>query len=409
VRILALVVATVAAAATPPLVTTGPAEQVTTSSARVSGTVNPGGATTTYHVQYGTTTVYGLSTQTRNAGAGSEPVTVHATLADLTADTDYHYRVVAENGAGSSAGDDATLHTAAKLRPPGAATGVARPVGATATTLRGSVDPNGASTDYRFEYGTTLDYNQSTPSVSAGAGDSLIRVSMPIAGLRPSTRYHVRLVATNAAGRTAAADRPFTTLRQPTGLSIDVAPARPVWGTAVRVTGMVTGDGIDHIPVALERLDFPFTSGFAQSGPPVKADGSGRFKFTLPVVYSTTRLRVSTRTRVSAASPPTTVPVALKVGLRIRRLPHRRAELSGAVWPATPHGRAVLQRRGRRGRWIPVAGRRLTPLTLNRSRFRFRLRLRRHARSYRVVVSARDGGAHVPGRSRTRRLPPPAR
>ena len=283
-RILALVVATVAAAA-PPVATTGPAEQVTTSSARVSGTVNPGGAATTYHFEYGTTTAYGLSSKPRDAGAGSEPVTVHATLTDLTADTEYHYRVVAENGA-ATAGDDATLHTAAKPRPPGAATGVARPVGATSTNLHGTVDPNGASTDYRFEYGTTLAYDKSTPIVSAGAGDSLVRVTVPIAGLRPSTRYHVRLVATNAAGRTAAADRPFTTLRQPTGVSIAVAPARPVWGTAVRVTGMVTGDGIDHIPVALERLDFPFTSGFAQFGPPSRptaaAASSSRFRWSTP-------------------------------------------------------------------------------------------------------------------------------
>jgi hypothetical protein len=405
VRILALLVATVAAAATPPVDTTGSAEQVTTSSARVSGTVNPGGAASTYHFEYGTATAYGLSTTPRNAGTGSEPVTVHATLAGLTADTEYHYRVVAENGAGTATGNDATLHTAAKPRPPGAATGVARPVGATSTNLHGTVDPNGASTDYHFEYGTTLAYDKSTPIVSAGAGDSLVRVTVPIAGLRSNTRYHVRLVATNAAGRTVAADRPFTTLRQPTGVSIAVAPARPVWGTATRVTGLVTGDGIEHIPVALERLDFPFTSGFAQFGPTVKADGSGRFKFTLPAVYSTTRLRVSTRTRVSATSPPATLPVALKVGLRMRRVPHRRAELSGAVWPATPRGRALLQRQGRRGRWIPVAGKHLTRLSLNRSRFRFKLRLRRHPRSYRVVVNARDGGAHVAGRSRTRRLP----
>ena len=172
---------------------------------------------------------------------------------------------------------------------------------------------------------------------------------------------------------------------------------------------MVTGDGIDHIPVALERLDFPFASAFTQFGATVKADGVGRFKFTLPAVYSTTRLRVATRTRVLAASPPATVPVALKVGLRMRRVPHLRAELSGAVWPATPHGRALLQRQGRRGRWIPVARKHLTRLTHNRSRFRFKVRLRRQSRSYRVVVNARDGGAHFPGRTRTLRLPSVAR
>jgi hypothetical protein len=409
VRILTLLVATVAAAATQPVATTGSAEQVTTSSARVSGTVNPGGAETSYHFEYGTTTAYGLTSTPRNAGAGTEPVTVHATLAGLTADTEYHYRVVAESSAGTAAGNDATVRTAGKPRPPGAATGVARPVGATSTNLHGTVVPNGTPTDYHFEYGTTLAFDRSTPIVSAGAGDSLVRVTVPIAGLRAKTRYHVRLVAANAAGRTVGADRPFTTLRQPTGVTLAVAPARPVWGRAVEITGMVTGDGVDHIAVALARLDFPFTQGFAQFGPAVKADGSGRFKFRLPAVYSTTQLRVSTRTRVPAASPPATVPVALKVGLRMRRVSHGRTEFSGAVWPATPHGRALLQRQGRRGRWIPVAKKHLTRLTHNRSRFRFNVRLRQRPRSYRVVVNARDGGAHVRGRSRTRRPPPPAR
>ena len=407
--ILALLVATAAAAATPPVTITGSAEQVTTSSARVGGTVNPGAVATTYRFEYGTTTAYGLSSTPRNAGAGSTPVTVHATLAGLTADTDYHYRLVAENGAGTAHGNDGVLHTAAKPRPPGAATGVARPVGATSTNLHGTVVPNGTSTDYHFEYGTSLAFDNSTPTVSAGAGDSLLRVTVPIAGLHPKTRYHVRLVATNAAGRTVAADRPFTTLRQPTAVSIAVAPARLVWGRAIRITGAVNGDGIDHIPVALERLDFPFTSAFVQFGPTAKADVNGRFRFALAAVFSTTRLRVSTRTRVAAASRPETVTVAPKVGLRMRRTSHRRAELSGAVWPATPRGRALLQRQGRRNRWIRVAGRRLTPLTHNRSRFRFKVRLRPHPRSYRVVVNARDGGAHIPGRSRTLRLPPAAR
>src|SRR3954471_7000344 len=405
VRILAVVVATIAAAATAPAVITGPAEGLTTSSARLSATVNPGGAATTYHFEYGTTAAYGLATTVRDAGTGDAPVTVHATLAGLTADTDYHYRIVAENAAGAVMGSDAVLRTGAKPRPPGAATGVARPVGATSTTLHGTVEPRGAPTDYHFEYGTTLAYEQSTPTVSAGA-EGLVRMSVPIAGLRPSTRYHVRLVAVNAAGRTAAADRPFTTLRQPTGLSIAVTPAHPVWGSPVRVAGTVSGAGIAHIPVALERLDFPCTSGFVQSGLPAKADGSGRFTFTLPFISTTTRLRASTRTRILVASAPLTVPVALKVGLGIRRIRNQRAQLSGAVWPAVPHGRAQLQRQRRRGVWITVARRGLQALTRNRSRFRFRVRLRRDPRTYRVRVSARDGGAHFPGTSRARRSPP---
>lgn len=401
-RILAVAAAIAALAA--PAVTTGTAEQITTSAARLAGTVNPNGAPTTYRFEYGTTAAYGLSTGSRTAGGGGAPVAVHATLTGLTADTDYHYRLVAENGAGAAAGKDATLHTAAKPRPPGAATGVARPVGATTTTLHGTVDPNGTPTAYHFEFGTSLAYERSTPDVSAGADDTLVRMAVPVDGLRPNTRYHVRLVATNAAGRTVAVDRPFTTLRLPTGVTIAVTPARPVWGRSVSVTGAVSGDGIAHIPVGLDRLDFPFAAAFAPTGLPGKADSSGGFAFKLRV-SSTTRLRVSTRTRVAAASAPVTVPVALKVGLRITHARRGRTELSGAVWPAVPHGRALVQRQGRRGRWITIAAKRLRPLTLGRSRFRLRMRPRRHAKSYRVKVLPRDGGAHVAGTSRTRRVP----
>ena len=46
----------------PPAVTTGDEESVTTSSAVVNGTVDPNGADTTYHLEYGTSSNYGLST-----------------------------------------------------------------------------------------------------------------------------------------------------------------------------------------------------------------------------------------------------------------------------------------------------------------------------------------------------------
>ena len=45
-----------------PAATTGAAESITTGSAAVTGTVNPGGEATTYHFEYGTSTSYGLTT-----------------------------------------------------------------------------------------------------------------------------------------------------------------------------------------------------------------------------------------------------------------------------------------------------------------------------------------------------------
>jgi hypothetical protein len=110
---------------------------------------------------------------------------------------------------------------------------------------------------------------------------------------------------------------------------------------------------------------------------------------------------VLTRTAVPVASAVTTASVAVKVGLRAERLSGGRVRLTGATWPAVPRGRVSLQRRSLSGGWVLV--RRVTPQPLSGDRSRYRVTVRRvsRARTYRVVVVARDGGAHVPGTSRT--------
>ena len=135
------------------------------------------------------------------------------------------------------------------------------------------------------------------------------------------------------------------------------------------------------------------------------ANGSGSFTFTVPPLFSTTRLRVTTRTAIPATSPVTTASVAVKVGVKTQRLRGRRARLTGATWPAVQSGRISLQRQSRSGRWGLVARSKPTLLAGNRSRYRFTIRLRSRALAYRVVVLARDGGAHVPGTSRVVTLP----
>jgi hypothetical protein len=96
---------------TPPLVTTGAASNVTRSSAVVSGTVNPRGQATTYYFRYGTTTAYGLQSTPANAGPGTGQVGVHATIFGLSADTTYHYQLVAQSPGGTSYGADQTVTT----------------------------------------------------------------------------------------------------------------------------------------------------------------------------------------------------------------------------------------------------------------------------------------------------------
>src|SRR4051812_28964940 len=95
--VLALLAPAVAVAAGPPSATTGAATGVGQATATVNGTVDPQGAATTYHFEYGTSNSYGLHSDEHDAGAGSGAVAVQAGLTGLTADTTYHYRVVATN------------------------------------------------------------------------------------------------------------------------------------------------------------------------------------------------------------------------------------------------------------------------------------------------------------------------
>lgn len=84
-------------------------------------------------------------------------------------------------------------------------------VSATGATLAGSLDSNGGSATYRFEYGPTPAYGSETPPRSAGPTSAEQPVSEGVAGLSPATTYHYRLVAAGDFGAGAGADGTFTT------------------------------------------------------------------------------------------------------------------------------------------------------------------------------------------------------
>jgi hypothetical protein len=100
----------------PPGVETGPASDVTSSSAILAGTIDTIGDQTTYRFEYGLTAAYGS-----NAPAGAEgiagndrtPRTFTRSIAGLSPGTTYHYRLVARNSAGEAAGADRTFTTLA--------------------------------------------------------------------------------------------------------------------------------------------------------------------------------------------------------------------------------------------------------------------------------------------------------
>ena len=95
----------------PPIVTAGSASGVTGSGATVTGSVNPSGFASSARIEYGTTTAYGSSTSPQSMGAGTSAAALNATLSGLAPGVTYHYRTVASNNDGTTAGPDATFTT----------------------------------------------------------------------------------------------------------------------------------------------------------------------------------------------------------------------------------------------------------------------------------------------------------
>jgi hypothetical protein len=94
-----------------PSVSTSGAGSITSSSASLGGSLNPNGRSTTYYFQYGRTTSYGSTTESRTVRSGAGTATVAANLSHLTSGATYHYRLEARNAAGVAFGSDRTFTT----------------------------------------------------------------------------------------------------------------------------------------------------------------------------------------------------------------------------------------------------------------------------------------------------------
>jgi hypothetical protein len=100
-------------AGTPPMIDSVSAQNLTPSSERINAQIDPHGAKTTYHVQYGTVSCAeheSSCTQTPEleVGEGFGDMTVHAALEGLSPNTTYFYRVIAHNAYGTAVSAQST-------------------------------------------------------------------------------------------------------------------------------------------------------------------------------------------------------------------------------------------------------------------------------------------------------------
>ena len=184
--------------------------------ATLQGTVNPlSNPVEGCRFDFGTDTSYGKAVPCSTPpGSGSSAVAESGMVSGLTPQTTYHYRIVATNAGGVSEGPDRTFTTLP--HPPSVTTGASSAVHADTAKIAGHVTPEGALTSYHFEYGPSMGYGQSTPTLTTPA-----QLAKPAAailtGLTPATTYHYRLAATNPGGTSYGQDKTLTTLVRPVG------------------------------------------------------------------------------------------------------------------------------------------------------------------------------------------------
>jgi len=183
-----------------PAVTTGGVAGVSTAGASLLGSVNPNAGTTFVHFEYGTTTGYGLSSPVQGVGNGTTPAAVSLAADGLPAGTLCHYRLVASNSLGATAGADAVFITL--FLPPTVSTGDTLVLTTTSAQVAGTVQAHNTPALVYFDYGTDgITFPNSVgalpPSVN---GDASISVSAALPNLAQGVTYYYRARAVGTGG-----------------------------------------------------------------------------------------------------------------------------------------------------------------------------------------------------------------
>jgi hypothetical protein len=231
-----------------PVVATGGAKAVTSTSATLTGTVNPGGQATTYHFQYGTTIMYGRTTPSpaASAGSGTKNVPVSAPAGPLAANTTYHYRLVATNGSGTTTGADHAFKTANPGKNSPAVKIAAAPnpiVFGQLTTVSGSVHgPGAAHTSVALQR-------------SGSATGPFVTLATTTTGPKGTYSFPARGFSSNTWLRTVAngVNSPLLLVHVRFHVTLFVSNTHPVRGQLIRFHGRVAPRH-NGMRVQLQRL-----------------------------------------------------------------------------------------------------------------------------------------------------------
>ena len=270
-----------------PLIASGSAVPAPSGVATLEAQVNPEGNETTVHFEYVDeadfkTSQYANATSTPPISIGSEFTGALASAqVTLIPGTTYHYRVVATNSEVTATGEDKSFQET----PPALILGPwASDVASTSVTIAANIDPLGANTTYRVEYGTGASYEHAFTG-SVGEGTSYVTINRHIQELEPVTTYHYRIVTSNDVGEWQSADHTFTTevasgeLTLPDGRAWELVSPVDKHGTLIEpeprgeVQAASDGSGIAY--VVDEPITEKATANFSLSNQILSTRGSG--------------------------------------------------------------------------------------------------------------------------------------
>lgn len=196
-----------------PVVTTGIAQGISTTSAILTATAVGNNLLTTTSFTYGVQPDLSGASVTVEAAqvTGSTATAIDAAIVNLVPGTTYYYRANASNLAGSVSGTISQFTTLGGA--PIVTSGEANTVSSDAAVLTGTVNANTVATQAFFQFSRMPDFSTLDGGMVAGdlVGNETTSLSATITQLEPGVTYYWRIGGTNAAGTTVGETRSFST------------------------------------------------------------------------------------------------------------------------------------------------------------------------------------------------------
>lgn len=132
----------------------------------------------------------------------------------------------------------------------------------TTATLNATINPNGSSTTYYFEIGTTTSYGTTLANSAVLSGSADIDVNDNVTDLISNTTYHYRIVAANDGGTSYGEDQTFTTevssQQEPT---VTTNAATNITSSSATFNGLVNPNGLN----TTYSFEYGFTTSYGNT------------------------------------------------------------------------------------------------------------------------------------------------